>query len=282
MTAIADRRSGAIRTRHRPAAPGAPFVPDLEKGEPGGVATLDSGTALVPNAQLASSGVPSASTALRGDRSWGAVATAADITSAISTHVGTSDPHTQYQRESEKGVASGYASLDGSGVVPDAQIPAAIARDAEVTAAIAAHAALTDPHPGRTASWTPVLGGLGGESGQTYTRQVGRVVRYGRLFVARGHVLLSAKGTITSSLRIKGFPYAQTNTTGVYGLGYVTYFGNLGAGWISLNLVMEPGAQVADIYGAAAAVTTSQLLATADITNTTTMSFLLIGETDDA
>jgi hypothetical protein len=38
------------------------------------------------------------------------------------THLGV-DPHTQYQKESEKGAAGGYASLDGSGKVPSAQIP---------------------------------------------------------------------------------------------------------------------------------------------------------------
>lgn len=36
--------------------------------------------------------------------------------------LGTGDPHTQYQKESEKGVASGYASLDGTTKVPTAQL----------------------------------------------------------------------------------------------------------------------------------------------------------------
>ena len=58
-------------------------------------------------------------------------------TETVADHVAESDPHTQYQRESEKGAADGYASLDAGGTVPDAQIPAAIARDAEVTAAAA-------------------------------------------------------------------------------------------------------------------------------------------------
>lgn len=43
---------------------------------------------------------------------------------AISAHVALADPHTGYQKESEKAVASGYASLDGSVLVPVAQIPA--------------------------------------------------------------------------------------------------------------------------------------------------------------
>ncbi len=42
-----------------------------------------------------------------------------------------------YQKTTEKGVVSGYASLDATGKVPDAQIPAAITRDAEAAAAYA-------------------------------------------------------------------------------------------------------------------------------------------------
>ena len=52
----------------------------------------------------------------------------------LDTHAAAADPHAGYQRESEKGAASGYASLDAGGTVPDAQIPAAIARDSELHA----------------------------------------------------------------------------------------------------------------------------------------------------
>jgi len=67
-----------------------------------------------------------------------AVQAAAEATAAgaLAGHAGAADPHTGYQKESEKGAASGYASLDAGTTVPDAQIPAAIARDTEVTAAI--------------------------------------------------------------------------------------------------------------------------------------------------
>lgn len=44
------------------------------------------------------------------------------------------------QPTSAKGQAGGYAALDGGGTVPDAQLPAALARDTEVTAAVAAEA----------------------------------------------------------------------------------------------------------------------------------------------
>jgi hypothetical protein len=48
-----------------------------------------------------------------------------------------------YVPQSDLGVADGVATLDGSGTVPDAQIPAAVTRDAEIAALVAA-LALTD------------------------------------------------------------------------------------------------------------------------------------------
>jgi hypothetical protein len=50
--------------------------------------------------------------------------TDAEVATAISAHAGAADPHAGYQKESEKGQANGYASLDGSSTVPVAQIPA--------------------------------------------------------------------------------------------------------------------------------------------------------------
>ena len=47
----------------------------------------------------------------------------------------TGDPHAQYQLESEKGAANGYAPLDASSDVPDANIPAGIERTANKDAA---------------------------------------------------------------------------------------------------------------------------------------------------
>ncbi|MBI5599653.1 MAG: hypothetical protein HY890_07955 [Deltaproteobacteria bacterium] len=49
---------------------------------------------------------------------------------------------------SQKAAANGVASLDANGTIPDAQIPAAIARDSEVTTAVSNHEAAADPHTG--------------------------------------------------------------------------------------------------------------------------------------
>lgn len=61
---------------------------------------------------------------------------------ALSSHAGAADPHTGYQKESEKGAASGYASLDAGTLIPDAQIPSGITRDSELDARLSAANAL--------------------------------------------------------------------------------------------------------------------------------------------
>lgn len=77
--------------------------------------------------------------------------------SSAGTGTGTSDhgnlvglqdnDHTQYQLTSGKNVANGYAGLDGSGLLVESQIPAAIARDSEVTGAVTTHEGAANPHP---------------------------------------------------------------------------------------------------------------------------------------
>ena len=44
-------------------------------------------------------------------------------TMALVAHCAAADPHTIYQKESEKGAANGYAGLDANGKVPAAQLP---------------------------------------------------------------------------------------------------------------------------------------------------------------
>lgn len=83
---------------------------------------------------------------------------------ALAAHVAAADPHTGYQKESEKAAANGYASLDGTTKVPIAQLPtgttgstvalgnapaaAQSAAEATAAAALTAHEAAADPHTG--------------------------------------------------------------------------------------------------------------------------------------
>lgn len=66
-----------------------------------------------------------------------------EAASAVSGHVGEADPHAQYQKESEKGQANGYASLGADNKVPTTQLPAIAFTDVAVVADEAAQLALT-------------------------------------------------------------------------------------------------------------------------------------------
>lgn len=54
----------------------------------------------------------------------GTIARVTAIAAAIATHVGQADPHPVYVLDTEKGTASGVATLDGAGKVPSSQLPA--------------------------------------------------------------------------------------------------------------------------------------------------------------
>lgn len=76
---------------------------------------------------------------------------------AVTAHAAAADPHTGYQKESEKATASGYASLDGSTKVPIAQLPTGATGS---TVAIGNDARLSDSRPPN--------GAAGGDLSGTY------------------------------------------------------------------------------------------------------------------
>lgn len=86
-------------------------------------------------------------------------------------------------------------------------------------------------------SWTPTIGGSGGQSGQVYSVQIGRYIKMGRLVVVTGFVGLSTVGTITTNAEIKGLPFTASNAdANLYGAGSFSYFTGLATNWSSLGL----------------------------------------------
>ena len=79
----------------------------------------DAGSYAASNHSHAISGVTGLQTALDGKQAAGSY----EAGSAVANHVAAADPHTQYQKESEKGSANGYASLGADGKVPSGQLP---------------------------------------------------------------------------------------------------------------------------------------------------------------
>jgi hypothetical protein len=61
-------------------------------------------------------------------------------------------------------------------------------------------------------TWTPVLAGAGGTSGQTYTIQSGHYVKIGQLVTVDCVVLTSVLGTLTGNVIITGLPFTSLNS----------------------------------------------------------------------
>ena len=118
-------------------------------------------------------------------------------------------------------------------------------------------------------TWTPVIGGGGGTSGQTYATQIGRYVKVGIIVHCDFRIVFSNKGTITAGVELQGLPFTIENTTGynpVISIGYWTALATTQV-WVSGVGVFNGVTGL--IYGATAAATGLTQLTTADITNTT-------------
>ncbi len=77
-------------------------------------------------------------------------------------------------------------------------------------------------------NWSPIIGGVGGESGQTYGFQSGRYQKIGKRVFIYCYVALSVVGTITGSLLLKGLPFSAENSANVYGPIACPYWYSLG------------------------------------------------------
>jgi hypothetical protein len=155
--------------------------------------------------------------------------------------------------------AGGVPSYDATPPVDGVQFPA--------TQVASGDANMLDDYEEGT--WTPVLGGSGGTSGQTYDTQVGRYVKIGKLVWVTCQITLSNKGTITGSVQIQGLPFTSENTTSLNQVGPIR-FDTLATTWVSVNGFIAPNVTVASVQGAqAAAANNTTNLTTTDIANTT-------------
>lgn len=121
-------------------------------------------------------------------------------------------------------------------------------------------------------NWTPVVGGGGGTSGQTYATQIGRYVKVGLMVNCDFYIKFSNKGTITGGVELQGLPFVIENTSGYFPVISMGY-------WNALNTAMVwlSGTGVFDgvngtLYGATAAATGLTQLVTGDLTNTTELA----------
>jgi len=129
-------------------------------------------------------------------------------------------------------------------------------------------------------SWTPVIGGNGGTSGQTYTAQVGRYVKIGKMVIVQFRAILSAKGIITGSAEIQGLPFNTEGITNLFASGNMIWE-RLATTWVNVIVAASDSASAFQILGAPAAATgNGTALATADINNDSAFSGAICYRTD--
>jgi hypothetical protein len=119
-------------------------------------------------------------------------------------------------------------------------------------------------------TWTPVIGGAGGTSGQTYANQIGNYIKIGKQVTVWFRAQLTAKGTITGGVEIQGIPFTTMTIANVI-FSVQIGFHNLATNWAGINARIGSATTTFPLYGNAAAATSDQItqLATADISNTT-------------
>ena len=118
-------------------------------------------------------------------------------------------------------------------------------------------------------TWTPVIGGSGGTSGQAYSIQVGHAIKIGKNVTAWFRAQLSTLGTITTDVQIQGLPFTSENTTNLSASVVIGRWTNLTTALVQLSGVLEPNATAITLWGAGSAVTGVSKLAQADLAATT-------------
>jgi hypothetical protein len=119
-------------------------------------------------------------------------------------------------------------------------------------------------------TWTPVLGGVTTTSGQTYGTQAGYYQKIGRWVHASGIVTLTAKGSNTGQIVIKGLPFAPDINSGSVSIGY---WGNLTTPVSHLAGFTQASQTYALLYYATGDDASLSALAAGDISDTTDLRF---------
>ena len=117
-------------------------------------------------------------------------------------------------------------------------------------------------------TWSPLITGAGGATGQTYGIQTGRYIKIGKLVIASFYAQLSAAGVITGVVGIGGLPFPSQNVTSGQVAGVLTYFEALATNWIFIGFQSRVNGTFADIYGRSTAGTTVVAFGSGDIGNT--------------
>jgi hypothetical protein len=121
-------------------------------------------------------------------------------------------------------------------------------------------------------TWTPVIGGTGGQSGQSYSVQQGNYTKIGDQvichFRARFDGTSGAKGTITTYVNIQGLPFTSNNSSANYRSGgFCFVWSGMATSVTTINLGMENNSTSAGLQVITSAATATSLIQTADVSD---------------
>jgi hypothetical protein len=124
-------------------------------------------------------------------------------------------------------------------------------------------------------SWTPSIGGSGGQSGQTYAAngQVGRYIKVGKKVFVQGYILLTALGTVTTNAQIQGLPFTSENTTNLVSGLVIHYWNALANAKVMVTATIPANTTAATLFAAGAAATGLTVMVQGDLSNTTELYF---------
>lgn len=113
-------------------------------------------------------------------------------------------------------------------------------------------------------TFTPTVTGSGGGSGQTYASQFGAYTKIGRQVTVHIVISLTAKGTITTNLRIAGLPFAAA----IAAIPGVIAWADLASSFAVMVAETATGQTYLNIYGRAATTDPHLPVTTADLNDT--------------
>jgi len=131
-------------------------------------------------------------------------------------------------------------------------------------------------------SWTPVLGGAGGTSGQGYTDfREGRYVKIGKVVTIQFHFKLTTEGTITGDCQIQGLPFTSRTVGGAGAEVCVSDLEWTGTAtsFVAIKSQVKSNATVAGITGLTAAATGGTALTASNVQNNTVLAGVYVYET---
>ena len=106
-------------------------------------------------------------------------------------------------------------------------------------------------------SWTPAIGGSGGQSGQVHDIQTGNYIKVGKIVALYGYVRVSTLGTITGVVQISGLPFTSANVTNL-DYGGVAIWEGLTTAVGSMSILNLGNTSIVRLYNAIGDQTTGE------------------------